>query len=86
MTFGLASWGMQGLCGDIKLSSNYRPPFYAKIVVTTSLLCPKNECQRRLALHLGKFKGCAATLTQNRTSSLLSWQKYIPLDHNHVAN
>jgi hypothetical protein len=29
-TFGLASWKMQGLHGNIKLSSNYHQPFYAK--------------------------------------------------------
>jgi len=46
MTFGLASWKMQGLRGDIKLSSNYQPPFYAKMIATTLLLCPKNERQQ----------------------------------------
>jgi len=42
---GLALWKMQGLHGDIELSSNYGLPFYAKMVATTSLLCPKNERQ-----------------------------------------
>ena len=44
--FRLASWQMQGLRGEIELSSNYRLPFYAKMVATTSLVCPKNERQR----------------------------------------
>jgi len=44
--FGLSSWKIQGLCGNIELSSNCRPPFYAKMVATTSPLCPKNERQR----------------------------------------
>ena len=43
--FGLASSKMQGLLGDIELSSNYRPPVYAEMVATTSLLIPKNERQ-----------------------------------------
>jgi hypothetical protein len=45
-TFGLASWKIQGLRGDIELLSNCRPPFYVKMVATTTPLCPKNECQR----------------------------------------
>jgi hypothetical protein len=45
-TFGLPWWKMQGLRGNIQLSLNYRPPFYPKMVPTTSQLCPKNECQR----------------------------------------
>jgi len=44
-TFGLASSKIQELRSDIELSSNCRPPFYAKMVVTISLLCPKNERQ-----------------------------------------
>jgi hypothetical protein len=47
-TFGLASWSMQGLRGDIELSLNYWPPFYVIMVATTSLLCPKNERQWRI--------------------------------------
>jgi len=46
--FGLALWKMQGLRGDIELSSNYRLPFYAKVVATTLLLCPKNERHRSI--------------------------------------
>jgi len=45
-TFGLASWKIQGLRGDIELLLNCRPPFYAKMIATTSPLCPKNERQR----------------------------------------
>jgi len=44
-TFGRASWKIQGLRADIQLSLNCRPPFYAKMVATISLLCPKNELQ-----------------------------------------
>jgi len=33
------------------------------------------ERQRHLALHLGKWKGCAATLSHNQTISRLSQQK-----------
>jgi len=44
-TFGLASGKMHGPREDIKLSSNYWPPVYAKIVATPSLPCPKNERQ-----------------------------------------
>ena len=47
-TFLLASWKIQGLRGDIELSSNYRPPFYAKMLATTSPLCPNNECRRSI--------------------------------------
>jgi len=47
-TFGLQSWKMQGLHGGIKLSSNYRPPFYTKLIATTLLRCPRNECQQRV--------------------------------------
>jgi hypothetical protein len=43
--FGLALWKMQALRGDTNLSSNYRPPFYAKMVATPSLVCPRNDCQ-----------------------------------------
>jgi len=46
--FRLASWKMHGLRGDIELSSNYRPPFYTKMVATTLLLCPENERQRSI--------------------------------------
>jgi len=42
-TFGLASWKMNELCGDVTPQSRYWPPFKAKPVATTSLLCPKNE-------------------------------------------
>ena len=45
MTFGLVSWKILGLCGDIEPSSDYRLPFWAKTVATTSHLCPKNERQ-----------------------------------------
>jgi len=45
-TFGLASWKTQGLRGDIELSSNCRPPFYAQMVATTSPLCPEYERHR----------------------------------------
>jgi len=44
-TFGLALWKIQGLCGGIEQSLNYQPAFYAKMVVTTLLLCPKHERQ-----------------------------------------
>ena len=46
MTFGCASLKIQGLRGDLELSLNCQPPFYPKMVATTSPLCPKNECQR----------------------------------------
>ena len=46
MTFDLASWKMHGLCGNVTLSSRNRPPFWAKTLATTSLLCPQNERQR----------------------------------------
>jgi hypothetical protein len=36
---------MQGLSGDIELSSNDLPPFHAKFEATTLLLCSKNEHQ-----------------------------------------
>jgi len=42
-TFGLASWEIQGLHGDIKLWLNYQPLFYAKIIRTALLLSPKND-------------------------------------------
>jgi hypothetical protein len=45
MTFGIPSWKMQGLCTDMNLQSNYLPPFYAKLLSTTSSLCFNNECQ-----------------------------------------
>jgi hypothetical protein len=45
MTFGLASWKMQGLRGDIKLLSNYWSPLYGKMVATASLLCTNIERQ-----------------------------------------
>jgi hypothetical protein len=46
MTFGLESWKIQALRGDMELSSSCRPPFYAKMVATTSPPCPKNDRQR----------------------------------------
>jgi hypothetical protein len=48
MTFGLASWKIQGLRGDIEVSSNCQPPFYAKMITTTSLLGPKNKRQQSI--------------------------------------
>ena len=47
-TLGLVSWKMQRLGGNIKLWSNYLPPFYAKMVGTTLLLYPKNEHQQSI--------------------------------------
>jgi len=40
-SFGLASWTIQGQCGNIHLQLNYLPPLFAKILSTTSLLCPQ---------------------------------------------
>jgi len=37
---------MQGLCSDIKPWSNYRLPFYAKMLSMSSSLSPENERQR----------------------------------------
>ena len=45
-TFRLASWKIQELHGDIKLSSNCWTTFDAKMDATTSLQCAKNERQR----------------------------------------
>jgi len=36
---------VQGLCGHVNPWSNYRPPFLAKMLKGTSVLCPENECQ-----------------------------------------
>jgi hypothetical protein len=46
MTFGLASWKLQGMRGDIELSSNCRPPVYPKMGVTTTLLCSNHGHQQ----------------------------------------
>jgi hypothetical protein len=43
--FGFASEQMEALRYNIKRYSNYQPPFEARMVETTSLLCPKNERQ-----------------------------------------
>jgi hypothetical protein len=48
ITFGLASWKMQGLHGNIKLTANYRPPFSPKMVATTFPVSPKDERQRHV--------------------------------------
>jgi hypothetical protein len=77
MTFVLASWKILGLCSNIKLQSDYLLAFKAQMVVTTSLLCPKNECQRLLVMHLGHSKGCGATLTHKRTIGYHSRQDAI---------
>jgi len=53
-TSGLGPSKMQGLCGDIKPLSNYRPPFSAKMVATTSSLCPRNEHQQSV----NNFRRC----------------------------
>jgi hypothetical protein len=45
------------------------------MVAMSSLLCPKNECQQLLAMHLGQSEASAATLTHNRTIGRLSTQK-----------
>jgi len=66
------------------------------MVETTSLLCAKNERQRSvngasterqrlLALHLGKFKACAASLRHNRTIGRLLSQNSLRQDRNHVT-
>jgi len=45
-TFGLVSWNIPGLCGNIKPWYDYRLPFQAKTVARWSKLCPINESQR----------------------------------------
>ena len=45
------------------------------MVTTTSQLCPQNECQQLLAVHLGTSEGNAATLTHNIIIGRLSKQK-----------
>jgi len=44
-TSGLAFWEMHGLCGDIMPWLNYRPPFLATMLLTTSSKCPTIERQ-----------------------------------------
>ena len=45
-TFCLASRTIRGQCGDSKTQSKYQPSFLAKMLLTTSSLCPKNVRQR----------------------------------------
>ena len=47
-TFGLASWKMDELGGDVTPYSRYRPLFQEKPIATASLLCPKFERQHRI--------------------------------------
>jgi len=37
------------LCSDSMSQSNYRPPFYGTMVVTTFLRCPQNELQQSVS-------------------------------------
>jgi hypothetical protein len=90
-TFGLASWKLKGLCGDIELSSNHRPPFFPKMVVTTSRLCPNNERQWRVNGSVSSGSGKPASgpvfglrfssvrfQTRPKTRPAVSWRACYP--------
>src|SRR5258705_401379 len=47
-TFGLVSWGILGLCGDIEQQTDYWLPFSARTVATTSKRCPRHELKRSI--------------------------------------
>jgi len=65
-TSGLATWQMQGLCGDIDPELNYRPRFQATMLSTTSSLCPEKECQRSV----NDFRHC---ILEGRMAMWLHW-------------
>jgi hypothetical protein len=60
-TFGIAALKVQRLYGNINPYSNYRPPFWAKLVATSSLVFPENE-------HQGRVKNCCLYFLENPTA------------------
>ena len=68
----------------IKLSATFLHKNGCEYIATMSYKCASMERQRLLALHLGKCKGCVATLTHNRTIGRLSRQKCLQQNCNHV--
>jgi hypothetical protein len=94
MTFGLVSPKMQRLCCHIKPYSNNPPPFYTKMVATTSLLCTKHEHQRNVNIfwpcilenarvvwpHWPIIKLLAAFLSENASHNIITMPITMSLD------
>jgi len=65
-TFRHASSKIRGQCGNINTESNYRPCFWANILLTTSLLCPKNKHQRSV-------NNLRPSIIENQGAMRLQW-------------